>query len=93
MKFDSTLVSNGILPDFAVYPNPTQDYLFLQSPEMVKRYYYTVSDISGKTILVGKWSQNSFGPSKIDMSSLQKGLYFVKLSGDRMNRVVKVVKD
>jgi hypothetical protein len=38
-------------------------------------------------------SQNSFGQSKIDLSTLQKGLYFVKLSGDRMNRVVKVVKD
>jgi hypothetical protein len=37
--------------------------------------------------------QNSFGQFGIEMSALQKGLYFVKLSGDRMNRVVKVVKE
>jgi hypothetical protein len=54
---------------------------------------YTISDISGKIVLSGELSHNSVGQSKIDLSTLQKGLYFVKLSGDLMNRVVKVVKD
>jgi hypothetical protein len=61
--------------------------------EMMQITSYTVSDLSGKIVLSGNWSQNSFGQSKIDLSTLQKGLYFVKLSGDRMIRVVKVVKD
>jgi hypothetical protein len=61
--------------------------------EMMQFTSYTVSDVSGKIVLSGKWSQNSLGQSKIDMSSIQKGLYCVKFSGDRMNRVVKVVKE
>ena len=61
--------------------------------EMMQITSYIVSDVSGKTVLSGELIQNSFDESKIDLSSLQKGLYFVKLSGDRINRVVKVVKE
>jgi len=53
---------------------------------------YSIS-VSGKIVLSGNWSQNSFGPSTIDLSSIQKEFYFVNLNGDRMNRVVKVVKE
>jgi hypothetical protein len=61
--------------------------------EMMQITSYTVSDVSGKIILSGELFQNSFGQSGIEMSALPKGFYFVKFSGARINRVVKVVKE
>ena len=54
---------------------------------------YTVSDVSGKTVLSGELVQSSFGRSGIEMSALPKGLYFVEFSDERINRVEKVVKE
>jgi len=46
-----------------------------------------------KIVLSGNLFQNLFGQSGIEMSALPKGFYFVKLSGERINMVVKVVKE
>ena len=54
---------------------------------------YTVSDVSGKTVLSGKLFQNSFGQFGIELSALPKGFYFVEFSGERINRFVQVVKE
>jgi len=54
---------------------------------------YAVTDISGKIVLSGELVQNSFGQSGIEMSALPKGFYFVKFSGERINKVVQVVKE
>ena len=42
-----------------------------------------------KIVLSGNLFQNLFGQSGIEMSALPKGFYFVKLSGERINMVVK----
>jgi len=49
--------------------------------------------LSGKTVLSGELTPNQFKQSRIDMTALKRGLYLVKLSGNRINRVVKVVKE
>jgi hypothetical protein len=61
--------------------------------DMMQITSYTITDVSGKTVLSGELSANIVGQSRIDMTALKRGLYLVKLSGGRMNRVVKVVKE
>ena len=53
---------------------------------------YCIS-VSGKIVLLEELVQNSFGQFGIEMSALPKGFYFVEFSGERINRVVQVVKE
>jgi hypothetical protein len=81
------------LPDFFIFPNPTHDYLVIQGLEMMQFTRYAVSDLTGKTVLSGELAPNQFKPSRIDMTTLSRGLFVVKLSGNAINRVFKVVKE
>jgi len=62
-------------------------------PDMMQFTSYVVTDLTGKTVLSGELVQNSLGQFGIEMSALPKGFYFVKYSGEHINRVVKVVKE
>ena len=59
-----------------VYPNPAKDFIFVEGSENVGIY-----DLCGKMVL------QSQGTSKIGISSLPDGMYFVR-SGDRCNKLV-----
>ena len=61
--------------DVFVYPNPVSESLFISSIQ--KEVCYRVYSPSGKLILEGI----SFG--EVDVSSLQKGTYFIELIGIR----------
>jgi len=61
--------------------------------EMMLFTFYTVSDLTGKIVLSGELSPNQFKQFGIEMSALPNGLYFVKFSGERINKAVKVVKE
>ncbi len=54
---------------FNVYPNPTNDFIFIESNAVDVEY--SLIDVTGKTILTS--SQNY-----IDLKNLQNGIYFLK---------------
>jgi hypothetical protein len=60
-------------PQFAVFPNPTTDYLTVQW-ENALNVPYAVYDMNGKRVLEGQFSDNS----QIEVSALSNGLYFLK---------------
>ncbi len=59
-----------------VYPNPATNIIYVDTKEEVK-----IFDLCGKRVL------QSQGTSKIDISSLPDGMYFVR-SGERCNKLV-----
>jgi hypothetical protein len=60
-------------PQFAVFPNPTIDYLTVQW-ENANNVPYAIFNIEGKRVLEGSLSNNS----QIEVSALANGLYFLK---------------
>lgn len=67
----------------SVYPNPTYDNLYLK--KLNSKIDYRVYGINGKTVLSGT-SNN-----KIDVSGLNKGIYFIEIFGERP-QTIKIVK-
>lgn len=57
---------------FKLYPNPTTDYLFIESE--IANYEVAIQDITGKIVLKST-AATKF--TKLDISSLNKGLYAV----------------
>jgi Secretion system C-terminal sorting domain len=78
---------NKNVDDIQIYPNPTKSIVHIQSTNPVKSI--EVCDISGKTILR---QQNCFENS-IDLSSVQNGLYFLKIAFENRVIVKKVTKN
>ena len=66
---------------FKLYPNPVEDYLYIQSSDT------TIKNIDIYNI-VGKKIYNTSSKNKLDMSSYSAGIYFVKIN----NSTFKIVK-
>lgn len=60
-------------PQFAVFPNPTSDYLTVQWKNAIN-IPFVVFDMQGKRVMEGQFSDNT----QIEVSTLSNGLYFLK---------------
>jgi len=73
--------------NFNVYPNPTNDYIFVSNYEMNK-VVIIITDVFGKELYKQETSLNN---QKIDMTGLNSGLYFVEIISDE-TLVFKIIK-
>ncbi len=74
----TTLGPNGVrVPgklSLRLYPNPANERLYLET-SLTESQGYTVSDVTGRTVLQGKWQ-----PGKgLDISALPAGVYWISL--------------
>ncbi|NLL28158.1 MAG: T9SS type A sorting domain-containing protein [Bacteroidales bacterium] len=70
---DPVSVSNNIISDVNIYPNPASDFILVSSNNTDVESYEIV-DVTGKVVL-----SNGLINSKINVSSLDKGLYFINI--------------
>lgn len=71
--------------EFSVYPNPVNDVINIQTQENVKGAQ--IIDAAGKVVLSQKNPSNS-----LNVSSLNKGIYILKLSSDKGISTSKIMK-
>ncbi|UUV22486.1 T9SS type A sorting domain-containing protein [Paenimyroides aestuarii] len=64
--------------EFSMFPNPTNDVLNLTFPEAVNKPY-SVYDLMGREVLKG--SLNNITQAQINVSTLQKGSYILRIAG------------
>lgn len=63
--------------DFIIYPNPANDFLFVQFSDKSKKYILNLYDLCGRILI----STDSVEINdKLDLKNLASGLYFVNLS-------------
>ncbi|WP_426278852.1 T9SS type A sorting domain-containing protein [Chryseobacterium sp. S-02] len=66
---------------FSLYPNPATDKLFVSGLSSDEKY--EIYSVTGQKIMTGKISQ-----SAINVSSLQKGVYFIQI-GNKKQKLIK----
>ena len=78
--------------NFLIYPNPCSDKLqiYLGSNKS-GQYQIRITDISGKEILIKDWDADN--SSEIDISNLEKGIYFLQISDGINKSVQKFIKN
>ncbi len=75
--------------DISFYPNPTSDFIILSScNESIQAY--SVYDISGRLMIDNKITLNINEPQLINVSSLSKSIYFLKII-TKHNQVTKKI--
>lgn len=89
-EFVETLgVSDFKKNDFVVYPNPATNELFIHSKANEAIDAVVLVDVLGKTIYQ-EVVKATF--SRIDISSFQKGIYFLKVTHNGYEETIKVIK-
>jgi Secretion system C-terminal sorting domain len=78
---------NRQIDDVQIYPNPAQSIVNIRSTDPVKSV--ELCDISGKTIL----RQQNLFENSVDISSIQNGLYFLKIAFEDRVIVKKITKN
>ncbi len=69
-----------------IYPNPSRDFIFIKENQL--DLDFQLSDFSGKIILYGEVN------SKIDVSQLESGIYFLSIFQDKvLIQTQKIVKE
>ena len=69
----------------SLYPNPTNGIVKINTTSPVN---IVVSDVSGKVVYSSNQITNQ---STLDLSLLQKGIYFAKISGDNTDQTQKII--
>ncbi|WP_250432438.1 FG-GAP-like repeat-containing protein [Hanstruepera flava] len=73
----------------SVYPNPTSDYVTVDTPDTNTTISYTVYDINGKVVI----AQQDLNTSKqIDLKSITAGIYFIHLKIADNIQIQKIIK-
>lgn len=78
---------NNLTNNFSIYPNPTNEFLFISNSSNLTIQKITLTDITGKLILEEKYSL-----SKINMQSFQNGIYILSLISENKVYNYKIVK-
>jgi PKD repeat protein len=78
---------------FAVYPNPTHDFFYIQTNQNFNNTMlnYEICDVIGKCVLSGAFNISS-SPQKISIEALPQGIYFVKLKDQNRQLIQKINK-
>jgi len=77
--------------DFAVYPNPTNGFINIESKKTsLVIDAITVTDVLGKEIVNQKLNGSNLS---IDLSQLSNGLYFLKIKSNGMEKALKIMKE
>lgn len=75
-----------------VYPQPAQEKMFMKLYSDIPSAEFLLYDISGK-LLYSKHSDLTDGVAEIDLSGLNAGIYFLKVSADNKTETRKVIKE
>ncbi|RKZ61616.1 MAG: hypothetical protein DRQ44_11645 [Gammaproteobacteria bacterium] len=81
-------INKKTIPDLQVFPNPTQNYLTIETNHS-DHYLIEITTLNGQSILTGKMEGTSH---QIDLSSFQKGIYFITISSIDFVATRKIIK-
>jgi hypothetical protein len=79
---------SGTAGTFAVYPNPTNGVLFVETvctPSLPDQTY-RITNLVGQTVLLGNINADN---QQINVSSLPQGMYFITFAGETRKFVVR----
>tara|TARA_R110000868_G_scaffold28843_4_gene107603 strand:- start:1158 stop:2792 length:1635 start_codon:yes stop_codon:yes gene_type:complete len=92
----SLALNNGTLSvnqfsntNFALYPNPTTDFVTVSFPESFNKRKVIIYTFSGQKILEKNLSGQKDG---VSLESLSNGVYIYKIESDRFSKMGKIIK-
>lgn len=86
-----SLLENNQYSQLGVFPNPSSNYFQISGLDRLKIIAYSLFDINGKIVL--KSEGEKLNEEGIDISFIDKGIYFLKINTNKNCLVKKVIKN
>jgi hypothetical protein len=84
------LSRNDLGSDIKIFPNPADDYIIVRSSIILDdNQQFLVYDAMGRLINLSSSKESDYS-LKLNSSSLEAGIYFIKLSSGNMRKVIKL---
>lgn len=85
---DGPSTGSGTTGTLTVYPNPTDDVLFVETHgrASLSNQTYRITNLMGQTLMTGQITAET---QQIDVSSLPQGMYFITFAGETQKFVVR----
>jgi len=84
-------IDNDYLSNLNIYPNPVSDKLIIEFKGNQKAgYRYYINNMEGQALITGKLTETK---NVIDISTVPKGIYFVKIIFEDQVGLIKIIKD
>jgi len=77
--------------DYKIFPNPSNDIIYIQTAKSFGEVVITLTDINGRQVLSKITVLNNL--NEINISNLQSGLYILNIKGDSINTNDKILKN
>ncbi len=74
--------------NLSIYPNPASSMVTISVSEMLAGAEVTLVDLNGRTVATFTLTDNT---ATFDVSSLAKGAYFVRITGEQATTVRKLI--
>jgi hypothetical protein len=81
------IIFEGLESEIVVYPNPTSDFIKIQTYDSVS-YSYSIYSITGKLYQSGTLTNNT----QLDVKDLPKGIFLLKIYNYQKSKSFKIVK-
>jgi hypothetical protein len=81
----TSVAESSNLIQLSMYPNPTENVIYFNF-EQQKPYNFSITNTNGQTVL------NGFLSKKLNISSLEKGIYFIHIFDNEQHLVKKIIK-
>lgn len=83
-------VGNLVCEDtFSIYPNPTSDFITIEISTIQTQIHLSIMNLNCQQLITRQISEPK---TQIDISNLPSGVYFVRLTGEKIVQVGKFIK-
>ncbi len=89
-RFSNPVTSEPDLPQLWLYPNPTNDFLFVEMKDNFKNAELTIYNVNSQLVLKETLNKKI---TEFDISKLRKGMYFIKVRTDKEIIAKKFIKE
>ena len=80
--------------NFNIFPNPVSDKLFIKSENTNSNVSVEVVDVMGKVIIKQSHNFNANNTTlALNVSTLQSGMYFVKITSEKETKEIRFIKE
>lgn len=84
----TSVYKNALGQQVKIYPNPAQDYLYIDIPGNSTALSYSVINMIGQIVIQDNINDSN---KRVDVSTLNSGVYFISIHKDQ-NGIIKTVK-
>ncbi len=91
MRYDSVFagINEPKESTFSLYPNPAFTQLTIETLQTQTQSQLSIMNLNGQQLITRQLTESK---TQIDISNLPSGVYFVRLTGERMVEIGKIIK-